>query len=121
MDVRVFESKLLSAATGIATDVERLWQAGERIWNLRRAIMVLREDRHRADDTISRIWFEAKNDAWGGSLSEPLDGDRWDALKDRYYQLRGWNATNGRPARGKLEELGMKGVAEELQSAGKIG
>ena len=126
MDIRIFESGLLSAVTGVETNVDELWQAGERIWNLRRAIMALREKRHRDDDTISRIWFERKNDIFGHPsgyserLSGPLDREKWETLKSRYYRLRGWNVDTGRPARDKLEELGMKGVADKLESAGKL-
>jgi aldehyde:ferredoxin oxidoreductase len=54
-------------------------------------------------------------------LSGPLDKERWETLKDRFYELRGWNVSTGRPARAKLEELGMKDVADKLQSAGKTG
>ena len=129
MDIRVFESKLMSAITGVDTDVDELWQAGERIWNLRRAIMVLREDRHRNDDKIShdllggksKIDIKTKEALKSQFLSEPLDMARWEVLKDRYYQLRGWDVTTGVPARAKLEELGMKDVADKLRSIGKLG
>lgn len=60
MDIRIFESRILSAVTGIDYDADRLWEAGERVWNLRRAIMVLREGRHRDDDTIDPAWFGEK-------------------------------------------------------------
>ena len=127
MDIRIFESKLLSATTGVDMNVEKLWEAGERILSLRRAIMVLRENRHRDDDTIGHVWFERKNDllahpdGYIECLSGPLNEELWEALKGRYYRLRGWSDTNGRPARAKLEELGMKAVADKLQSAGKLG
>ncbi len=42
-------------------------------------------------------------------------------VKDRYYELRGWNVNTGRPTRAKLEELGMKDVANKLQSDSKLG
>ncbi len=58
MDVRIFESALLSAITGTNYSPDELWQAGERIWNLRRAIMELREGRTRENDTLSHVWFE---------------------------------------------------------------
>jgi aldehyde:ferredoxin oxidoreductase len=128
MDIRIFESRSLSAVTGIEYDVDRLWKAGESIYNLRRAIMVLRENRHRDDDTISDVWFagESKIDITtlrslrGQTLSKPLDKEQWEALKDRFYQLRGWDMDTGVPGRAKLEELGMKDVADKLKSAGKI-
>ena len=120
MDIRIFESQILSAISGRDISVEELWQAGERIWALRRAIMVLREDRHREQDTLSHVWFERIADA-PQTLAAPLDKTEWEAVKDRYYKLRGWDVTNGWPARARLQELGMKDVADKLQSAGKLG
>jgi len=82
--------------------------------------MVLREDRRREDDTLSHVWFER---LVGGqeSLASPLDKTKWEALKNRYYQRRGWDVKTGWPTRAKLEELGMKGVADKLASADKLG
>jgi aldehyde:ferredoxin oxidoreductase len=82
--------------------------------------MVLRENRQRKDDNIGQAWFER---LIGGSesLSQPLDRNQWEALIDRYYSLRGWNISNGRPTREKLEELGIREVADTLQSAGRLG
>lgn len=113
MDMRIFESKILSAITGIDYDVARLWEAGERIWNLRRAIMVLRENRERKGDNISHVWFER---TVGGtrSLAVPLDRKQWDDLITRYYELRGWDAKSGKPMKVRLEALGMKNVANKL-------
>ena len=120
MDIRIFESKLLSVITGLDVDVDKLWEAGDRIWNLRRAIMVLRENRRRDDDTVSPRLFRQL--AVGGyELEKPLDETEWEALKDRFYELRGWNVSNGWPTRDKLSQLGMKDVADTLSSAGKLG
>jgi aldehyde:ferredoxin oxidoreductase len=121
MDIRIFESRLLSAVTGVDTSAEELWEAGERIWNLRRAVMVLREDRQRADDTLNHHWFERIVGAGDEVLPEPLDRARWEDVKDRYYELRGWNVSDGRPTRAKLEQLGMGEVANTLESAGRLG
>ena len=41
---------------------------------------------------------------------------RWEDLVTRYYELRGWDAKTGRPARAKLEALGMKKVADKLRA-----
>ena len=122
MDIRVFETRALAAVTGLELDPDELWRTGERIWNLRRAIMVLREDRHRDGDTLSQDLF-GKNEAgrFPEGLSGPLDKGKWEALKDRYYQLRGWDVGTGRPTRAKLQELGMKDVADVLENAGRLG
>jgi aldehyde:ferredoxin oxidoreductase len=120
MDVQQFEAQLLSAITGIDYSVEALWQTGERIFNLRRAIMVLRENRTRTEDTLNHFWFEQKIGGTEG-LSAPIDTTQFEALKTRYYQLRGWNTDNGWPTAAKLQELGMKDVADKLATANKLG
>jgi len=121
MDIRIFESKALSAVTGVDMDVEALWKAGERIYNLQRAIMVKRENRTREDDTLYEPWFKMR---WPeedmGFPVGPLDKDKFEALRDRYYELRGWDVKTGRPTRAKLEELDLKDAANDLETAGKL-
>jgi aldehyde:ferredoxin oxidoreductase len=121
MDIRIFESRLLSAVTGVDTSADELWEAGERIWNLRRAVMALRENRRRNHDTLNHHWFERIVGAGDEVLPEPLDRAEWGDLKDRYYELRGWNTNNGRQGRARLEQLGMGDVADTLESAGRLG
>lgn len=113
MDIRIFESRILSAVTGQDYNVSRLWEAGERIWNLRRAIMVQRENRGRKGDTVNGPWFKriVPN---GESLSAPLDKKQWENLVTRFYRLRGWETESGRPTRARLEALGMKNVADKM-------
>jgi aldehyde:ferredoxin oxidoreductase len=124
LDLRVVESRLFSAVTGIDMDVEQLARAGERIWNLRRAVMVKREDRSRKDDVLNEPYFEKAITCYGGSMlgkkNGPIDRAKFEALKDRYYELRGWDVKTGWPKRAKLEELGLKDVADELAGLGKL-
>jgi aldehyde:ferredoxin oxidoreductase len=119
MDIRIFESSMLSAVTGIDYSVDKLWKTGDRIYTLRRAVSVMRENRTREQDDLSQVWFERRVGAQ--SLAAPLDRAKWEVLKDRFYAVRGWNPANGRPTRARLEQLGMKGVADKLQSAGRLG
>jgi aldehyde:ferredoxin oxidoreductase len=119
MDIRIFESRVLSSVTGIDYSVDRLWDAGDRIYTLRRAVAVMRENRTREQDDLSQVWFERQVGV--ESLAAPLDRNKWEALKNRFYAVRGWNPANGRPTRPRLEKLGMKGVADKLQSAGRLG
>jgi aldehyde:ferredoxin oxidoreductase len=123
-DLRLFQSRLFTAVTGVDMDVEKLAKAGERIWNLRRAVMVRREDRTREDDTLNEPYFE-KAIACPGGVSRgtehgPIDKFRFERLKDIYYELRGWDVTTWRPTRAKLEELGLKDVADKLAGLGKL-
>ena len=101
--------------------MEELWKAGERIANLSRAVMVKREDRTREEETYPDTFFETPWHTGGfiGGIAQ-LDRDKFEALKDRYYRLCGWDIKSGRPTRPKLEELGLKDVADELKKIGKL-
>jgi aldehyde:ferredoxin oxidoreductase len=126
MDYRIFAATALSAATGIETDAEELWHdAGDRIWNLKRAIMIKREGRTRDQDTLEDGVFDTvwKDDhpATYEVLDTQFDREKFEALKDRYYELIGWNKENGWPTRSTLESLDMSDVADELESIGMIG
>ena len=82
----------------------------------------MREDRHKDDDTLCDDMFKEVIKVHAPEkLSEPLEREKWDALKDRYYKLRGWNVDTGRPERAILETLDMKDVADKLEDAGKLG
>lgn len=104
------ESRMFSAVTGIDMDEQSMNQAGERIWNLERAIMI-REGRTREDDTLPPHFFLHKL-----GRNDPVDKSRFESLKDSYYGLRGWDAATGKPTREKLEQLDLKEVADEIWS-----
>ena len=126
MDVRILETKLYSSVTGVEMDSESLWKTGERILNLRRAIMVKREGRTRKEDTFLDSFFDRTFDDvqyghYGDiNYSTYIDRKKFEAVKDRYYKLSGWDVETGRPNRDKLEELDMKDVADELEKEGKL-
>jgi aldehyde:ferredoxin oxidoreductase len=124
MDLRIFQSRYFSAVTGVPMNAEKLAQAGERIWNLRRAVMVRRENRTREDDTINEPYFEKAITCHGGVARGrqhgPIDRIKFEKLKDKYYELRGWDVMTGRPTRRRLEALGLKDVADKLADLGKL-
>jgi aldehyde:ferredoxin oxidoreductase len=119
------ESRLYSAITGIGLTEKELLSVGEMIYNLERAIQVKRENRTREDDAVydykfkHRYWGEESwhlGDHWYG----PIDKEKFEALKDKYYERRDWDKETGRPTRAKLEELGLKDVADELEKLGLL-
>ncbi|MBW2369103.1 MAG: hypothetical protein JRH15_14595 [Deltaproteobacteria bacterium] len=134
MDIKIFQSKVLSAATGVDFGVDDYWKAGERIWNLRRAINITVENRTREYDTyvdnfFDVVWDDVQDS--GGSdgvegneemrvYKAYIDREKFEALKDRYYQLAGWDIKTGWPTRQKLEELDMKNVADGLETMGRL-
>jgi len=110
-------SKLFSAATGCETSEKELDLAGERIWNLHRAIDIRNFGRNRDIDesTLNAFDYPGKDDG------VELDRKRFLTLLDTYYRLRGWDPANGWPTRAKLEELDLGWVADELQQLGRLG
>jgi aldehyde:ferredoxin oxidoreductase len=43
-----------------------------------------------------------------------------ETMLNEYYQVRGWDTKTGLIPRRKLEELGLKNVADELERMGKL-
>ncbi len=110
-------AKLFSAVTGHETCEQEMDRAGERVFNLLRAIDVRYFGRDRSID-----WSVAE------TLTQPaftdgvaLDLEQFAPMLDTYYRLRGWNPANGYPTRAKLEELGLKDIADVLQAEDKLG
>ena len=109
------ENRLFSTATGVTTSEQELLKMGECINNLARAIMVremgLRDIRN-AHDVLPEHFFVNRNPIGG---APPVDRENFEKAKDTYYRLRGWDVGTGLPTRLKLEQLGLKDVADELE------
>ncbi len=100
--------KLINAACGLDWTVEDMVTAGERAWNLKRAIN-------------NRLGLNAQNDKLPKALMTPMpDGGSAGFVPDLegmligYYQHRGWDHKTGKPTREKLVELGLEEVAKDL-------
>jgi aldehyde:ferredoxin oxidoreductase len=109
--------QLLPAATGIEdfSDESYLLEIGERIYTVERAFNV-REGFSRKDDILpSRFLNETPK-------SGPVKGHvfEMEQILDEYYEGRGWDKKTGNPTRTKLESLGLKFVADELEKIGKL-
>jgi len=101
----VGRAKMLAAATGWDVTPAEMDKIGERIYNIERAFNVREGASRRGDCPPPRTFDE------GIITHEKIDG-----LLDRYYALRGWDLKTGVPTRAKLEELGLKYVADELEA-----
>lgn len=110
-------SKLFSAATGCETSEAELDRAGERIWNLHRAIDIRNHGRDRTVDesTIDGFMYPGKDDG------VTPDREQLVKLLQTYYRLRGWNGANGWPTRARLEALDLADVADGLERIGRLG
>jgi len=85
------------SAVGLEYTPDELRLTGERIWNLTRLFNV-REGFSRADDDLPSMFREAED--------VQLDSDLFGAMRDAYYEERGWDAT-GRPTRETLARLDL--------------
>lgn len=111
-------SKLFSSCTGIETSEQELQKSGERIFNLLRAIDIRNYGRNRKiDEKVIDVGFHYP----GKDDGVVLDKTKFLRLMDKYYELRGWNKNNGWPKREKLEKLGLKEVADQLESLKRLG
>jgi len=99
---------LINAACGLQWDIEEMMRAGERGWNLKRAINN-RLGLTRENDKLPKTLLEPY--AEGGSAGYEIP---FDEMIKAYYAARGWDPGSGRPTREKLESLGLKDVAEDL-------
>ena len=97
---------LLNAASGAKYDLETLLLAGERCWNLKRAINI-RLGLTRATEKLPRLLLEPL--AGGGQDGYVPDMDT--LLKD-YYAASGWDLLSGAPTLQKLEQLGLEFTLE---------
>jgi aldehyde:ferredoxin oxidoreductase len=129
------ESKILSAVTGNEVDEEGLYEVGERIFNLQRAILAREGHGGRDSDKISEYNFTKplKFDLHNPQLLSPgkgddvvskegavLDKEKFESLKDEYYSLRGWDVKTGLQTGAKLKELGLGDVVSDLAGRGLV-
>ncbi len=99
-----------SAATGIETTLGHLLARSEGVFNLTRAINVVRGMSKKDDYPPERVFKDAVQS--GLNKGAKLTRDAYESLLRTYYEQRGWNPENGIPTKEKLEELGMSDVAD---------
>ncbi len=127
------ESQVFSAITGKETDEKGLYEIGERIFNLQRAILLREGWGGRNGDKLADYMHELPLEKVllnrdclmlgtdGTTISRKgkvLERNDFEKMKDEYYLLRGWNVESGYPEPAKLEKLGLGDVAECLQEKG---
>jgi len=123
------QSQILSAVTGKDIDEEGLNRIGERVFNLERAILVREGHRGREDDRLPDAWHTmplegdftnpecivpGKGDEAVPRIGSMVNREEFERAKDEYYQIRQWDVATGLQIRSKLEELGLKDVAQDL-------
>ncbi|MGC2776342.1 MAG: aldehyde ferredoxin oxidoreductase N-terminal domain-containing protein [Bradyrhizobium sp.] len=96
--------EVVSLATGLGMDKEKLWKAFQRIRTLVRAVNVRRGLR-RKDERPPEDHWAVRDEAYEQELLS------------KYYEFKGWNH-EGVPTRQTLERLDMGYVADDLEERG---
>jgi aldehyde:ferredoxin oxidoreductase len=128
-------ARIFSAVTGRAMERAELERAGERIFNLQRAILLrdgwggrrgdkLLDYHHEEAVQYSRFDRECKvpgkNGEVGSRKGMVIGRKEFEKMKDEFYRWRGWDVATGLPTRQKLRELELGDVAEGLSAAGLL-
>jgi aldehyde:ferredoxin oxidoreductase len=129
-------SRIFLAVTGRELDETEMESIGERIFNQQRASMILDGWGGRDGDKILEYYHQepleylrynrecqvvGKNSAPASRKGEIVKLEEFEKMKNEYYQLRGWDVTNGLQTREKLEELQLEDVADDLEKSGLLG
>lgn len=107
--------EIFKSVTGWDATPMELLAVGERSVNLTRAFNA-REGFTRKDDTLPRRVMEPLKE--GMLKGEAFPPEVLESMLDLYYEYRGWDKERGWPTKGKLEELGLKMVIEDLERRG---
>ena len=109
-------------------------ELGRKIFTLDRAIWTI-QGRHRDMEVFPDYiykqgsrgdllpMYDEKTQKWSYATGEgrKLDRAKFEEWKTKFYAFEGFNTTNGWPTRKTLEDMGLKKVADVMQSKGKLG
>jgi len=136
------ENRLLSAVTGVDFDEAAYNRAGERVFNLTRAIHCREGRRGRSDDILPEFNFiepmtadksnyfflfnpecmlPGKDGELTSRLNAKLDRAEFNTMLSDYYALRGWDPTNGLQTAQILKTLNLEYVIDELKRLQALG
>lgn len=101
---------LVHQACGLDWQIEDLLHAGERAWNLKRAINH-RLGLTKGNDTLPKPLLKPFLDSFDGYAPD------FQAMLEAYYIARDWDPETGRPSKEKLYHLGLDWVARDLYAS----
>ncbi len=102
-------AEITHAATGWRTGTWELQKVGERVITMAR-VFNIREGFGRKDDMLPRGFFQPFES--GPLAGVSIDPGKLDEALSTYYEMMGWDRSEGRPLPSKLAELGLDWVGE---------
>jgi len=124
------ESRMLAAVLGGEPDEQGLYRIGERVFNLQHAILTREGHRGREADVLDESFYtrglkfvglnaECKAPGKDGKVISRKDmvveRDKFEAMKDEYYKLRGWDVSTGLQTKEQLESVGVGDIVGEME------
>jgi aldehyde:ferredoxin oxidoreductase len=113
-------TRLYNACSGRDLSEQELLMAGERTWNIEKAYNT-RCGATRADDIIPDRFFKEPLRGGGPSGGTVVERDKFERILEEYYEDRRFDPETGLPTRTGLERLGLKEIADDLETRGKLG
>jgi len=128
------EPRFFNAVTGKNIKFADGMELGRKIFALDRAIWTI-QGRHRdmevfpdyvyeqdtRGDLLPMYDYKTKKWSYSDSTGGKLDRARFEEWKTKFYAFEGFNTANGWPTRKTLEDMGLRKVADVMQSIGRIG
>jgi len=110
---------LTNSVMGVDLTEEDFFLIARRSYNLEKAFNSLHTNFDRKDDYPPRRFMEepVRSGKYEGYRCEK---ENWDEMLDQFYQLQGWDKETGLQTRTSLVKLGMEGVAQKLERAGRL-
>jgi aldehyde:ferredoxin oxidoreductase len=102
-------ARLLSALTGLEFDPVKIEEITDRVYTLERAFNIKQGITRKHDRLPQRPSTK-------GTEEGKKELQAHEQMLTEYYKLRGWNVETGIPTRERLEQLGLRYVADELES-----
>ena len=126
------EPRFWNAITGQNKTFADYMEMGHKIYTLDRAIWNL-QGRDKAMEVFPDYIYDQPTNGseqpmvvdgkwvYSNGRGRQYDRAKVEDFKERFYKFEGWNPNNSYPTRATLENMGMKNVADLLQSKGKLG
>ena len=99
---------MINASTGWDTDMDKLMKAGERVFQLQRALSC-------------KLGITSKDDVLPELAMRPIPDSgqeghvpNMEKMLPEYYALRDWDSASGKPSKKRLESLGMPEIAASI-------
>jgi aldehyde:ferredoxin oxidoreductase len=109
-------AELLSALSGLDFSEERLHEVCDRVYNIERAYLTKHGIRRKDDRPPLNFIHDPLPS--GPSAGMTFDMEKFEVIRDAWYDLRGSDRKTGAPRRDTLEKLGLKYVADDLEKTG---